>query len=170
MRKYHYVGLFFKFWKGYQVLVFQVSLIHHADKNIAISPKCIVAIFRKELTLYRSSRPEVLLRKGVLKICSKFIGEHPCRSAISIKLQNNFIEIALRYGSSPVNLLHIFRAGFLKNTSRRLLLFILLQGSFWDVFCFYVLIPKFSSTVNVSSSVLASLFKNTRKWVFISYF
>ena len=29
------------------------------------------------------------LRKGVLKICSKFTGEHPCRSAISIKLTIN---------------------------------------------------------------------------------
>ena len=35
---------------------------------------------------YRSSYPEVFLRKGVLKICSNFTGEHPCRSAISIKL------------------------------------------------------------------------------------
>ena len=34
----------------------------------------------------RSSRPEVFLGKVVLKICSKFTGEHPCRSAISIKL------------------------------------------------------------------------------------
>ena len=33
-----------------------------------------------------SSRPEVFLRKGVLKICNKFTGEHPCRSVISIKL------------------------------------------------------------------------------------
>ena len=28
----------------------------------------------------------MFLVKGVLKICSKFIGEHPCRSVISIKL------------------------------------------------------------------------------------
>ena len=35
---------------------------------------------------YRSSHPEVFLEKGVLKICSKFTGEHPCRSVISIKL------------------------------------------------------------------------------------
>ena len=34
----------------------------------------------------RSSRPDVLLRKGVLKICSKFTGQHPYRSAISMKL------------------------------------------------------------------------------------
>ena len=30
----------------------------------------------------RTSHPEVFLRKGVLKICSKFTGEHPCRSVI----------------------------------------------------------------------------------------
>ena len=35
----------------------------------------------------RSSPPEVFLGKGVLKICSKFTGEHPCRTVISIKLQ-----------------------------------------------------------------------------------
>ena len=37
------------------------------------------------------------------------------------KLLCNFIEIALRHGCSPVNLLHIFRIPFLKNTSRWLL-------------------------------------------------
>ena len=72
--------------------------------------------------LYRSSYPEVFLGKGVLKICSKFIGEHPCRSAISTKLLCSFIEIALWHGCSPVNLLHIFRTPFPKNTSGRLLL------------------------------------------------
>ena len=61
---------------------------------------------------YRSSHPEVFLVKGVLKICHKFKGEHPC----------NFIEIALRHGCSPVNLRHIFRTPFSKNTSRWLLL------------------------------------------------
>ena len=34
----------------------------------------------------RSSHPEVFLGKGVLKICSKFTGEHPCRSVISATL------------------------------------------------------------------------------------
>ena len=71
---------------------------------------------------FRSTLSEVLLGKGVLKICSKFAGEHPCRSAISIKLQSNFIEIALRHGCSPVNLLLIFRTPFRKNTSGWLLL------------------------------------------------
>ena len=60
----------------------------------------------------RSSHSEVFLGKGVLKICCKFTGERPCRSAISIKLQI----------CSPANLLHIFRTPFSKNTSGRLLL------------------------------------------------
>ena len=36
------------------------------------------------------------------------------------KCHFNFIEITLRHGCSPVNLLHNFRAPFLKNTSGRL--------------------------------------------------
>ena len=71
--------------------------------------KTVVAIKK-----YRSSRPGVFLRKGVLKICSKFTGEHPC--------QRNFIEIALRHGCSPVNLLHILKTPFPKNTFGWLLL------------------------------------------------
>ena len=64
----------------------------------------------------------MFLGKGVPKICSDFTVEHPCRNAISIKLQSNFIEIALRHGYSPVNLRHIFGAIFPKNTSGWLLL------------------------------------------------
>ena len=59
----------------------------------------------------------MFLGKGVLKICSKFTGEHPCQSVISTKLKSNFTEIALRHGCSPVNLLHIFRTPFPKKTS-----------------------------------------------------
>ena len=64
------------------------------------------------------SEPEVLLEKGVLKVCSKFTLEHPCRIVISIKLCN-FIEIALWHGCYPVNLLHILRASFPRKTSGR---------------------------------------------------
>ena len=71
---------------------------------------------------FRSSHPEVFLKKGVLKICSKLTGKHPCRSVISIKLLCNFFEITLRYGCYPVNLLHIFGTPFTKNTSGWLLL------------------------------------------------
>ena len=34
----------------------------------------------------RSSPPELFLGKVLLKMCSKFTGEHPCRSVIPIKL------------------------------------------------------------------------------------
>ena len=76
----------------------------------------------KKFRLYRSSPPEVFLGKCVLKICSKFTGQHPCRSVISIKLHSNFIKIALRHGCSPVNLLHISEYLFLRTP---------LTGCFW---------------------------------------
>ena len=59
----------------------------------------------------KSGRSEVPLVKGVLEIRSKFTGEHPCRSAIT-----------LQHEYSPVNLLHIFRTPFLRSTSGWLLL------------------------------------------------
>ena len=72
----------------------------------------------------------MFLGKGVLKICSKFTEEHPWRSGILGKLQSNFTEMALRLGCSPVNLWHVFRAPFFKNTSGRLLLCLLLCQSY----------------------------------------
>ena len=43
----------------------------------------------ENLSTIRSSPSEVLLGKDVLKIYSKFTGEHPCRSVISIKLNSH---------------------------------------------------------------------------------
>ena len=71
----------------------------------------------------------MFLGKGVLNTYSKFTGEHPCQSVISINLK-----ITLRYGCSPVNLLHIFRTPFLKNTSGRLLLYIICRER-WTKIC-----------------------------------
>ena len=45
-----------------------------------------------------------------------------------LELQSNFIEIALRHGCSPVNLLHIFRTLSTKNTAGRLLLEFVLKN------------------------------------------
>ena len=72
----------------------------------------------------RRVRPEVFLRKGILKISNKITEEHPSRSMISIKSQTNFIEITFRPGCAPVNLLHVFSKAFRKNTSGPLLLMI----------------------------------------------
>ena len=71
-----------------------------------------------------------VLEKSVLKICSKFTREHPYMPKCNlIKLQSNFIEIALKHGCSPVNLLHIFRTPFPKNIFGWLLLQSLVSGS-----------------------------------------
>ena len=69
----------------------------------------------------------MFLRKGILKICNKFTGEHPCQSVVPIKLLCNFIGIALRHACSPVNLLHIFRTPFPKNTSGGVLLKVMMN-------------------------------------------
>ena len=61
---------------------------------------------------------------GVLKINSKYTGEHLCQNVISVKLLCNFIKIALRHRCSPVKLLHIFRTPFPKNTYGGLFLII----------------------------------------------
>ena len=64
--------------------------------------------------------------EAALQRCSfsKFTGEYPCRSTISIKFKSNFVEITLRHGYSVLNLLHIFKTSFIKNTRARLLQFV----------------------------------------------
>ena len=89
---------------------------------------------------YRGSHPEVFLVKGVLKICSKFTGEHRYRSVIT-----------LLHGCSPVNLLHIFRTPFFKNTFGWLLLKNAIDFSsrfIQNSFCFHNVLP-FSSFVQI---------------------
>ena len=72
--------------------------------------KCLRRISKSSyhhLETVRSSHPEVFPGTNVLKITAN--------------LQEN-IHAKVRFGCSPVNLLHIFRATFLKNTSGWLLL------------------------------------------------
>ena len=44
-------------------------------------------VFNLVLQQMNNHSPGVFLGKGVLKLCTKFTGEHPYRSVISIKLQ-----------------------------------------------------------------------------------
>ena len=46
------------------------------SKNVLFSKNSLSLFLQKSLS--KSSHPEVFLGKGVLKICSKFTGEHPC--------------------------------------------------------------------------------------------
>ena len=92
---------------AFTIILMQYEYLRYID---------IVFDLMKNLTaFFRSSHPQVFLGKGVPKICSRFTGEHPCQSVISI-------EITLRHGYSPVNLLHILRTPFPRNTSEWLLL------------------------------------------------
>ena len=116
--------------------------------------------------LYRSSYSEVFCWKGALKICSKFTGEYPCRSAISITLQSNFIEVALRHGCSPVNLLHIFRTTSLKNTTEWLLLSLLKTGVVSEVSH----LPQGDLNDNLKPVEAAGHIKRTLKWKLSSGF
>ena len=81
------------------------------------------------ITLYNSikriekQQPRGFLRKRGLKKCSKFTGEHSCRSVISIKLLCFPLQLSSNHTSS-VNLLSILRTLFPKNTFRQLLLWI----------------------------------------------
>ena len=98
------------------------KMLEITGKKSVVMVIFIVFPKKKGFRNIRSSRSEVFLGKGVLKIYSEFSGENPCRNVISIKFQSNFSEITLRQGCSPVNLLHIFRSSFYKNTYRGVLL------------------------------------------------
>ena len=113
----NYIGLHVDLRRS-KLCNFTLEIVHEDSINKTIESKKTAKMVRKN----RSSHPEVSLERFVLKICSKFAEEHLYRGAILIKLQSNFIEITLRHGCSPANLLHIFRIPFPKNTSGRLLL------------------------------------------------
>ena len=55
------------------------------DNLTKLSLSKLCRIFRS----FRSSHSDVFLRKGFLKICNKFTGEHTCWSVTSIKLLCN---------------------------------------------------------------------------------
>ena len=103
-RKWHKLNKqeIFRYWISFEDLIY-VQLIFYVQGGQLL-----------EAAIQRQSQ--------VLKIRSKFTGEHPCRSAISIKMLCSSIQIALWHGCSLVNLLHIFITSFPKNTSVRLLL------------------------------------------------
>ena len=99
---------------------------------------CIIASLLTFITFawFRSSNTEVFLGKDVLRICSKFTGEHQLQSVISIKLQSNFIKITLRHGCSPVNLLCILEYLFLRKPLDGCACWLVITKTVSD-YCFY---------------------------------
>ena len=98
--------------------------VDNTSANASIRNSLKTKIIARNDCRYRRSPIEVLLGKDVLKICSKFTREHPCRSVISLKLLCNFLEISFQHECSPVNVLHIFKAPFYKNSYGGLLPYI----------------------------------------------
>ena len=73
-----------------KLAIMSYDVIQHLD-FWALTKICSTVFTKKIGNVYfpryfRSMHPEVFLGKGVLRICSKFTGEHSCQSAISIKL------------------------------------------------------------------------------------
>ena len=102
-------------------------LTEDSDCSIYFVINSLLVLSRKKVQLQKQPSRGIL-KKGVLKICIKFTGKHPCRSADLIQLLCYFIEIALWHGYSPANLLHVFRTpSLLKNTSGWLLLQLVLK-------------------------------------------
>ena len=93
-----------------------------------------------------------VLSKGVLKICSKFTGEHPCWT-------HHIPAIILQHGWSLVNLLHIFTTPFPKNTSGGLLLTVIVTVIDNNAF-------GFKCNIAIKSSFLKKTqnFSNSVKW------
>ena len=111
-----------------------------------------------------------VLIKRCSKICSKFTGEHPCQSVISIKLQSNFFEITLRYGCSPVNLLHICRTPFSRNTSGWLLLYFLKKSKIkYCKFNFVCTILSKKRVVVKTENYLVNIKTETKSFVWLSF-
>ena len=103
----------------------------------------------------------MFLEKAVLKIRTKFSGEHPRWSVISIKSLYNFIKIILWHGCSPVNLLHIFRTPFTKNTSRLLLLKVVNQQNDVMKYSSYRPVVKIKNSNTVIQQKIALCLVNT---------
>ena len=117
----------FPFWTNFSITIYLIPLIGKFHVKLSrLWYHFIIFIFSPYVSMcrdkYRSSHPEMFFGKDVLKICSKFTGEHTCRSVIPIKLQSSFIEITLWHWCSVVYLLDFFRTSFSKKTSAFLLL------------------------------------------------
>ena len=66
------------------------SLLQQFSKILKTSSKISCDSNKSQYYIQKQPPRGVLKKKGVLKICSKYTGEHLCRGVISIKLLRNF--------------------------------------------------------------------------------
>ena len=93
-----------------------------ATRYIAVLGFCVPTKYPNFVSKYLKAALQRCSYKRFSENIQQIYRRTPWQSAISAKLQSNFIEVTLRHGFSFVNLLHIFRTPFLKNASGRLLL------------------------------------------------
>ena len=74
----------------------QPNAVKEFENLFWMLPNC--SSWNKNVTFVRRNLPEVFLVKAFLKICSKFIGEHLCRTAISIKLKATLLKLHFGMG------------------------------------------------------------------------
>ena len=74
----------------------------------------------------RSSRPDVVCKKGVLRNFTKFVGKHLCQSLFFNKVASlrpaTLLKKRLWHRYFPANFVNFLRTPFSQNTSWRLLL------------------------------------------------
>ena len=92
----------------------------HLQNQLPIKLKMI----REELlTHYRSSRPEVFCKKGVLRNCAKFTGKHLCQSLFFNRPRPaTLLKQRLWHSCFPVNFAKFLRIPFFPEHLRWLLL------------------------------------------------
>ena len=132
---FHATGLILYPLKALQNLRFFYVFRGYRKRPVARSGFMTVLIFVVDTQRQRSI---CALRKR----CSKNMQQIYWRTPMQ-KLLYNFIEITLRNGCSPVNLLHITKAPFFKNTYGRLLLDTVI--GIWKISCII-------NDVNISTS------------------
>ena len=92
------------------MLILRINVFH---LNSARFLKCVWPFW--DTIQYKIRNVIPIFRYDIPANCSKFTRKKPTPKC-DFKLRNNFIEIILRLGFSPVNLLHIFRTPFTMNT------------------------------------------------------
>ena len=110
---YPFLTFYFRFCKCNVFREFE-RLVYLSKTVVGKYCFCKVTVYQLKIALLQINFSSFVMRLKVQN-CNIFY-------AISTKLQSNFIEVKLRHVCSPVNLLHIFKTPFTKNTFGRLLL------------------------------------------------
>ena len=68
----------------------ELSILHFPTTDFLLTGCLLKERVTERFKSFKTVQPpEVFLQKGFLKISSKFTGEHPCQSVISVRLQSN---------------------------------------------------------------------------------